>query len=244
MENETIENVEVTTTETTPAPETLLATPDIETKTEESTEVKTEEDTFDWVPKKFMRDGKPDFKALEKARSNLEKKLGQKGVSLAPESIDEYDFKLETFQTDDEVTNTFKQEALEAGLSKQQYEFVMKKYEANIGNFINTPEKASKVLKETWGDDYNENMALAFKAFDAVVPSDISLNDIGNDPKIIKILAAIGRDLGEDTSVRAPSLREPVITQKEIEALMMTPEYHQAGSETRNKVTNWFKNQK
>lgn len=212
-----------------------------ESPSQETTEASSD-DSYEWVPKKYMRDGKPDFQAIEKARANLEKKLSQKGVAIAPETPDAYAYELTSLPVDEEASNAFKQEALQAGLSVEQYEFIMKKYEDNVGQFVHTAEKAERTLKEAWGNEYAQNMAYANRAFEEYVPSDVSLDEIGNNPAIIKILARIGAELGEDTAPARSSVGSNY-TQADIEKLMSSPEYGMAGSEARQTVDAWFKKQ-
>lgn len=207
----------------------------VETKTPEATD-----DDFSWVPKKFLRDGKPDFKAIETARANLEKKLSGKGVVVAPDTPDEYTYQFESLPVDPVARSEFQQEALDAGLSVDQYTFIMQKYEQEFGKYVHTAEKAEKTLRADWGDDYAANMQLANRAFEEYVPSDVSLEDIGNNPAVIKILARIGAELKEDSAPPRGG-KSGGMTQEEVEALMMTPEYSDPRSDTYKKVTDWFK---
>lgn len=217
---------------------------DVDTSVDDSNESQTTETTADedysWVPKKYMRDGKPDFQALEKARANLEKKLSQKGVTLAPETPDEYVHEwTSNLPIDEAASSAFKEEALKMGLSVDQYKFIMDKYQENVGQFVHTAERAENELKSAWGKDYADNMRLANRAFEEYVPADVSLEEIGNNPAIIKILARIGAELSEDTAPARSSVSTS-LSQSEIEAMMRTPEYNQAGSDTRKKVDEWF----
>lgn len=231
-----------------PATETVAenVNTNVETAAEDSTESKasetTTEDNYDWVPKKYMRDGKPDFQALEKARANLEKKLSQKGVSLAPETPDEYVHEwTSSLPVDEAASSAFKEEALKMGLSADQYKFIMDKYQENVGQFVYTAERAESELKSAWGKDYADNMRLANRAFEEYVPADVSLEEIGNNPAIIKILARIGAELSEDSAPARSTGASAKMSKEEVEALMQKPEYYDGKSETRRIVDEWFR---
>ena len=226
--DEVTQNVTETTVETTnEAPEQKVA--------------ETTEDNYDWVPKKYMRDGKPDFQAMEKARANLEKKLSQKGVSLAPESPAEYEYEFNIPGVQAESTEAFKEEALQMGLSVDQYKFLMGKYEAEISQYVPTAEKAEATLKADWGPDYQANLKNAYRAFEEYVPSDVSIEDIGNNPAVIKILAAIGAELGEESAPARSNRGTSSLTQADVEAMMLQPDYYDSNSDVRRQVQEWFR---
>lgn len=218
----------------------VQATPADNTATETTTE--TAKDDFSWFPTKYMKDGEPDVQNLAKAYQNLEKKLGQKVTSLAPESADEYDYTPDGIELDPELTSAFKNEAKEAGLSTAQYEFIMKKYQDSVGRDMMTSERAVDMLKQSWGEaEFAGNLTNAQRAFDEFAPSDLSSNDPAlNHPSVLKLLARIGADLGED-STPPRSSKSAGLSQGEIEAMMMTDEYNVRGSETRQTVDSWFK---
>lgn len=211
--------------------------------TEQTTETQAEAtvNDYSWVPAKFLTEGEPDFQNLAKAYQNLEKKLGQKVVNLAPESADEYTFAPEGMELDPKLTSAFKNEAKEAGLSTSQYEFIMKKYQDTVGRMTLNPDTAASMLKESWGEaEFAGNLNNARRAFDEFAPSDLSMDEPAlNHPSVLKLLARIGADLGED-STPPKSSKGSGLSQVEIEAMMQTPEYGQAGSETHQTVTKWF----
>lgn len=213
-----------------------------ETQTTETQAAEATADDYSWVPAKFINEGAPDFQNLAKAYQNLEKKLGQKVVNLAPESADEYDYTPEGLELDQELTNAFKNEAKEAGLSTSQYEFIMKKYQVAVGRMTLNPEAAADMLKQSWGEaEFAGNLNNARKAFDEFAPGDLSMDDPAlNHPSVLKLLARIGADIGED-STPPKSSNGSGLSQSEIETMMQTDDYNVRGSETRQTVDNWFK---
>lgn len=244
MTDEVQNTAPTTTTSTNEAPINQNPTTEAVDTTPETKDSQVDsEDNYDWVPKKYMRDGKPDFQAMEKARANLEKKLSQKGISLAPETPDEYTFEPTDpgLEYDPETSAAFKNEALKMGLTVDQYQFIMQKYEQEVGQYMYTAERAAAELKTAWGDDFAQNLQYANRAFEEYVPSDVSINEIGNNPAVLKILARIGAELGEDSAPARSTSRGVSHTQEDIERLMASPEYGMAGSEARQTVDAWFK---
>jgi hypothetical protein len=165
------------------------------------------EDTpdYSWVPKKYMKNGEPDFQALAKSYQSLEKKLGQKGPQAA-ETIEDYTYEPSVLDengkpaviTDPTADKAFKEEALKAGMTVDQYKFVMGKYEQVVETLTMTPAKAAEALQADWGKDYAAQLANAKAAFDEYAPSDVDINDVGNNVAVIKLLASIGSQMGED----------------------------------------------
>ena len=198
-----------------------------------------EEPKFDWVPAKFLRDGKPDFETMAKSYTTLEKKIGQKGA-FAPESVDEYAYDPKSIQFDPEDNKAFKEFAKEAGLSTAQYAAVLEKYEEVYSKNIETPEKAERYLKETWGDDYTQQAANARKAFETYVPSDIPIEAIGNNPYLLRVLAQIGSELHEDpTPSKAATKSGAGQSKADIQKLMSEPDYWKNASK-QALVQEWY----
>lgn len=235
---------ETTGTESTATATEVQAAPAAQAVETQATETQAvaESKDYSWVPNKFLNEGEPDFQNLAKAYQNLEKKLGQKVTNLAPETVDEYAYEPEGFELDQELTNAFKNEAKEAGLSTSQYEFIMKKYQETVTRSTMTPDIAADILKQSWGDaEFEGNLGNARKAFDEFAPSDMSMDDPAlNHPSVLKLLANIGSNLGED-STPAKSSRGSSYSQADIEEMQRTPDYNVRGSETRNTVDNWYK---
>lgn len=185
--NEQVQTTE-TTTEINVAPVEQAALPD---------EPAAEQKDYSWVPAKFLRGGTPDFEAMTKSYTSLEKKIGQKG-SFAPESIDDYEYEPQHIQLDPESNKAFKQFAKDAGLSTAQYAAVLEQYEQAVTQVAETPEKAKVHLEQAWGNDFEKHAANARLAYETYVPSDIPIEAIGNNPYLLRVLANIGAELRED----------------------------------------------
>lgn len=199
------------------------------------------EPDYSYVPKKFLNEGKPDFENLVKSYQNLEKKLGQKGA-LPPSDIAEYEWSGDApVPIDDNSLNAFKADAQKANLSKEQYAFVMDKYSELMTAHGFNPEASSHALKKVWGDEYVQNITLARRAFEEFAPSDVSLEDpVLNNPTVIRLLARLGQEMGEDTqsNVKGSPTRSGQ-TQEDIQKLMNEPDYWN-NREKQQVVAAWY----
>jgi len=212
-----------------------------ETTVEDNNEPDTKPD-YSYVPEKFLNeDGEPDFEKLAKSYSALEKKLGNKAAQ-APESIDEYEYDFK----DPEVVNNeeaqkFKEEALEHGLTKEQYQWLMGYFEQmNEANTKASIDYAENTLKEAWGDAYEDNLVNARKAYDVFADEDMNIDEIGNNPTIIKLLAKIGAEIGEDSNVNTKAAPAQGMTELEIQELMSSDDYW-TNSVKQKIVQDWFR---
>jgi len=242
-----------TNTEALQTNETLLTTEaeavtETETQATEATDTETNDtdaDQYEWVPKKYWKDGKPDLESFKNGFENMEKMLGKKGL-LKPDSVEEYDAQPEFPQgwsVDEQATNQFKAEALEQGFTPDQYKFIMQKYSENISKSVVTPETAQQILTEEWGkQDFASNLSAAQAAFEAYAPSNIDRNDpIFNNPTVLKILARVGSELSEDQRP-AQGTKQAAQSRQDIEAMMASPEYRDPNSDTYKTVVKWFEN--
>lgn len=193
---------------------------------------------YSFVPSKFLKDGEPDFEQMAKSYVNLEKKIGKKGT-FAPDSADEYQYTPTSIQLDDQTSTAFKEEAHKMGISKQQYEWMMTKYEEAYTQTSETPEKAEGALKQMWGDNFDTNIRLASKAMDYYIPSDIPIEAIGNNPYVIAILARIGSEMQEDTTPSASSSAAVGVTHDDIKAIMKSPDYWKDKAKQKQ-VSDWY----
>lgn len=229
---------EATVSDTTSTPETTVETT---AAPETTTEVKQE--AQDWskiVPAKFLKDGNPDWENFAKSYTNLEKKLGSK-PNTPPSSIDEYDYKPQAYEVDDEAFTSFREEALSKGLSKDQFKWAMERFEQAIQPMLINPDKTEEALKEAWGKDYKNNLGSARKAFDEFAPSDLSMEDpIFNHPSVLKLLARIGSELGEDSVPPKSGGGSGGLTKAEIEAIVASRDYWD-NPEKQQQVANWFR---
>jgi len=183
---------------------------------------------YGYVPEKFMKEGNPDFETMAKSYEELETKLRTTRPS-APKTVDEYAYEFpEGFQVDEEATNAFKAEALEAGLSVDQYKFIMDKYATSINQAVGmTQETAQKELQDYWGQNFEDNLSNAQYAFQQIGKDlNLDVNKVGNDPNVLKILSWIGTQIREDdvSDVQAGG-GDPGLTDTEISDLMSRPDY-------------------
>jgi len=190
----------------------------------EQPDIESEAPDYSWVPKKFLKDGEPDLQALSRSYQALEKRLGSR--SLAPESVDDYVFESKNGYTyDADLSNSFKQEALEAGLSAEQYAFIMNKYEESIAQSQPSADQAAEVLKASWGRNFDNNLQAARRAWDEFAPSDADIDEVGNNPVVLKILARIGMELGEDKPTAKGASRPSAMTEEQINELIRKKDY-------------------
>lgn len=245
VESTTTAPVETAPVETTASPvveQASTATPEV--PVEQASQAEPEEINYDWVPKKFLRDGKPDFENMAKSYVNLEKKAGQKGL-LVPEDLAEYEFTPNDYVGYDEArVDEFKSEAQKAGLSKEQYAFMMSKYESVVTDLGLNPEASEAVLKNEWGKDYNEHLSFAGKAFMEYAPSEMNMSDpIFNHPQVLKLLSAIGRDLGEDSQAQTKGrVNTSGVGVDDIRAIQNSPDYW-TNPAKQEKVRAWYEKQ-
>lgn len=204
---------------------------------------------YDYVPTKFKKaDGSPDFEKMAKSYTNLEKLAAKKGT-LVPETVDEYQF---TFNEDlapsinpDEVA-AFKADLLKNGFSKEQYAFIMDRYQANALAQLQTADKTETVLKAEWGNDFDTQVAVAQKAFDEFAPSDADRNDpVWNHPSVMKLLARMGAELGEDTLAgKGGATKAPAMTEDEVKTIMSSRAYQDGDRALHAKVTSWYQSRR
>lgn len=113
---------------------------------------------------------------------------------------------------DDAQSKAFRDAAHKAGLTQAQYEFVLGQYfehtQAMVdGAFDNAMAKGQGELVKVWGapeaETFKGNMLSAVRAFNAYAPAAVrtaqNMDAIGNNPVVVQILAAVGKELKEDT---------------------------------------------
>lgn len=175
----------------------------------------------EFLPEKYqvMRDdGSLDLeqsaRKLSEGYSHLEKRLGT--GDIPPRSAGDYeiDFNSDLYSFDD-----FKQEpenqaflgkAHELGMTQKQLEFVLGEYAQRLPELVQAGkeldiESAHQALSETWKTetDFNQNLRSAYQAFQRyAAPEDLSkIDQVGNNPIVIKLLANIGKNLQEDAGI-------------------------------------------
>lgn len=191
-----------------------------------------------WDPeKKALRvDAKGVPIGLAKGYADLEKRLGS--GELPPATPEDYKaepvlaavkekLKIEP-KLDPELTKTFAKEAHAAGLTQKQYEWVMTKYFEQIPAlasrvFENSFAEAQKELQAVWASEteMQANVSRAYRAFMAYAPEKYrtqeAMDRVGNNPLVIQILAAIGKDMGEDTRL---NVDQNLLAAESVENLM------------------------
>lgn len=172
-----------------------------------------------WIPEKYRvakEDGTLDVEAsarkIEEARSALEKRLGS--GDAPPKTPDEYkpEINVEGFDwdaiKDDETTRGFIAEAHKAGLNNAQLSFVLNEWfnrapQITQGAAALAQDEAAEELRKSWvsDQDYQANVVNAYRAFDAYAdPADRDrMDEIGNNPIVLRLLANIGKGLQEDS---------------------------------------------
>lgn len=211
-------------------------------------------------------DGKVDINAtLAKvlpSYTELEKRVGQTGAP--PATADEYkpdavlakikDATGQDIKLDDAQSKAFRDEAHKAGLSQAQYEFVLGQYFQNVAamvdqSFDNAKAKAQADLAKSWGpadgDAFKGNMTQAVRAFMAYAPAEMRtaqvMDQIGNNPVVLQVLAAVGKEIKEDTRPNAQGGSGA----DDIRALMKSEAYYNAKHPEHDrvvaKVTAYFK---
>ncbi|AUY15278.1 TPA: hypothetical protein ACQVMA_000314 [Serratia marcescens] len=174
----------------------------------------------DWVPEKFRvmgEDGKLNIEGsarkLAESYTHLEK---QRGTSAVPKTVDEYaptvdveGFKWDEFKADPEMQG-FLKAAHAKGITNDQMGFILGKYmnraPALVGGAAELDQEAAATeLRGTWKTDaeFQKNIGLAHRAFMSLAdPADQGkMDEIGNNPMVIRMLAKIGVEMGEDTPV-------------------------------------------
>jgi hypothetical protein len=194
------------------------------------------------IPSKFLKDGQPDYDAMTKAYVALESKLGSK-VPVSDST--EYDF---AFQNPDSWNQdefaAFKDQAVQLGLSKEQFNSAMSLYEQNMNAVLDqyapSAEKAQSTLQTNWGDQYDANMKSAAKAIETFYPDAFNDPELGSNAKFIQVMSKIGQQLKEDSAPSAVNTGKGTgVSKLEIEALMARPDYL-TNQEVQKTVTAWY----
>jgi len=195
---------------------------------------------YGWMPEKYHVHGEGGAFDLEGSARKLANSYGElerrmKETGLPPKDVNGYAWvPPEGVELDAEASQAFKERALAAGISTKQYDFLMGELLSVAPKMLQTARSveiaaAVQALEQDWGrpgaPTFDRNMAFAEKAFEAFAhPKDKAAGArIGNDPMVLRLLAAIGRELQEDTSVdgqQVPSMS--------LEEIMRQPGYFDA----------------
>ena len=215
------------------------------------------------IPEKYQvkrEDGTLDMEATSKklaeGYAHLEKRVGS--GDLPPKSADDYQIAIpEPLQAhmtaDDAMLSEFKAEALKAGLTQAQMDFVMGKYFDIAPQLVSggrelSAEDCTAELRNEWKTDeqFKAEVGKAFKAVNIYGGSDAEslIKDYGNDPRIVRLLSRIGNELGEDSPIGNVAQQT---TGGSVEALMQSDAYlnpkHPEHKAVSLKVQKYFENQ-
>jgi len=175
------------------------------------------------VPAKYWdaEKGEVNYAAWAKSTTELETRMRTYG--LPPKTADEYKFdvpkelKEHGVDLDPALTKTFRDEAYTMGLTQKQYEGVMGAYFKHIANLANQVSQFSqeKARTELLGyykteEAMTENVRNAFRVFSSFADEkDMEgINQIGNIPAVIRVLAKIWPEMREDPNVNPDTILE------------------------------------
>ena len=196
----------------------------------------------DWLPEKYRvmgEDGKLNIEGsarkLADAHTSLEKRLGS--VGTPPKTADEYEpkvevegFNWEEFKADPRMQG-FMKTAHAKGITNDQMSFILGEYAQRAPELVGgaaelDSEAASTQLREVWKTDaeFNKNIGLAFRAFNSLADDADKgrIDEIGNNPMVIRMLAKVGAEMQEDAPAGGDVNLEE---QQTIRDLMKSPAY-------------------
>lgn len=173
-----------------------------------------------WLPEKFQvkkEDGSLDVEASSKKMaenySALEKRMA--AGEAPPKTPEEYTpeisidgIKWDDFK-DDKNAKDFVGRAHAKGLNNEQLSFVLNEWFTNSQGLVGgaaalDADTAKAELGKEWKSEleFNQNVTAAYRAFDSYAsPGDKDrIDEIGNNPIVLRLLANIGKTLQEDTS--------------------------------------------
>lgn len=110
-----------------------------------------------------------------------------------------------------ELTDAFRDRAHKAGLSQAQFEFVLGEYfelapKLVDGGKVVSADETIATLKTAWGKDYGTNAANAWRGLTQVAQAaGMTVQEVdaelGNSAAFNRIMAAVGAQMREDTSI-------------------------------------------
>jgi hypothetical protein len=182
-------------------------------------------DPFGWLPEKHRVFGddktlnvEASARKIAEAYTGLEKRLGD--VGMPPKSADEYKpeglpdtVKLDELMADP-GTKSFLKKCHAKGMTNAQVSevlaFGLQEWAPQLlkSDATQTAETATAALKEAWTDEgaFKENIGHAYRAATAVAAKagfsydDLDAAGLTNNPTFIRIMAALGPEIGEDRS--------------------------------------------
>ena len=201
-----------------------------------------EQGANDWIPEKFRvmgEDGKLSIESsarkLAENYTHLEKRMGS--GDAPPKTADEYapkveveGFNWEEFKADPRM-QSFMKSAHAKGITNDQMSFILGEYAQRAPELVGgaaalDSEAASTQLREVWKTDveFNKNIGLAFRAFNSLADDADKgrIDEIGNNPMVIRMLAKVGAEMQEDAPAGGDVNLEE---QQTIRDLMKSPAY-------------------
>lgn len=155
-----------------------------------------------------------------------------------PSEKDKYELKFEAKEeSDKELLNSFKEKAFELGVLPGQAQALFEAVHKSVAGIedksleIFNAQRISEQeeLKKEWGQGYDANINLAIKAIKHLSGEDQELyeymvsDDLGGDPKFVKLMSKVGHMLKEDNIISDGNNKwgkTPEEAQREIDSVM------------------------
>ncbi|AOE41232.1 hypothetical protein BEE12_16060 [Pantoea agglomerans] len=227
---------------TTPPANNLMAAVAGQSPEQQQQASAAEQGEFGWLPEKFkVTEGETGFDLTKSAQkmaqsyAELEKRIG--AGDIPPADISGYKVEIEGLDwsaiKEAPGMADVLEEARGLGYTNKQMEFMVKQVLMNqpgetgaaAGGY--TDQQAQAELQKEWADPhvYRQNVTSAVNAVKSLFGNDANdfMRDYGNDPRIIKAFAALGREVGEDTLGRVTA---PVESPETIHELMQGEAYN------------------
>ncbi|EAR5543500.1 hypothetical protein EQJ54_07470 [Salmonella enterica] len=196
----------------------------------------------DWLPEKFRvmgEDGNLSIESsarkLAESYTHIEKRMGS--GDAPPKTADEYapkveveGFNWEEFKADPRM-QSFMKTAHAKGITNDQMSFILGEYAQRAPELVGgaaalDSESATTQLREVWKTDaeFKQNIGLAFRAFNSLADDADKgrIDEIGNNPMVIRMLAKVGAEMQEDAPAGGDVNLEE---QQTIRDLMKSPAY-------------------
>jgi len=211
------------------------------------------------APEQFVSSGKVDLNTVFKSYGELQARAGDP-VPDMPEKY-QYNWGEGEEKASDEDFKSVQTFAHKLGLTPQQFaKFVpeSRQYAQALSEqiqsiyddkYVGTPAKAESALRQVWQDSaqFDKQIGFADKAVRTYVKeAGISQEDaarLGNDPAFIRIMAAIGPELGEDSRINVSA----IMSQETLAEIQSHPGYmnpnHPMHASLQAKAMGHFQNQ-
>lgn len=173
------------------------------------------------IPAKYWNAEKGEVNTEAWAKSTVSLENRMRDIGLPPERAEDYKFEVPKemqeagIDLDPAMSRAFQAKAHEMGFTQKQYEGAMGVYFEHMGALANqtmafSAEKAKIDLLGFYKteDALKQNVRLAYKAFSAYADQkDMDLIDsVGNIPAVVRILAKVGAEMGEDPGVHPDAI--------------------------------------